>query len=75
MRFNANHGIYRKHRELNKILIRKINAYCEVKLTPKREFIHTSYRYEVKRARLFRMQMGVAAMNFILGTEKGGGEQ
>lgn len=75
MKLNANHGLYRRHRELNKILIRKINAYCEVKLTPKRKFIHTSYRYEVKRARLFRMQMGVAAMNVILGTEKGGGEQ
>lgn len=74
MRFNARHGLYRKHRELNKILIRKINATCEVKLTPKREFKHTSYRYEVKRARLFRMQTGVAAMNFILGTEKEGGK-
>lgn len=75
MKLNANHGLYRKHRELNKILIRKINASCEVKLTPKREFIHTSYRYEVKRARLFRMQMGVAAMNFILGIEKEGGKR
>lgn len=49
MKLNANHGLYRKHRELNKILIRKINATCEVKLTPKREFIHTSYRYEGSR--------------------------
>lgn len=74
MKLNANHGLYRRHRELNKILIRKINAYCEVKLTPKREFKHTSYRYEVKRARLFRMQMGVAAMIYFLVKEKEGGK-
>lgn len=33
MRFNAHHGLYRYYRELEKILIRKINATCEVKLT------------------------------------------
>ena len=75
MRFNAHHGLYRKHRELTKILIRKINAICEVKLTPKRKFRHISYRDKAKQHRMFSLRMGVAAMIYFLIKEKEGGKQ
>ena len=50
MRFNAHHGLYRMYRELEKILIRKINATCEIKLTPKRKFKHVSYRHQDRKS-------------------------
>lgn len=75
MRLNAIHGLYRKHRELNKIFIRKTNATCEVKLTPKRKFKHVSYRDKAKQRRIFSMCMGVAAMIYFLDEEKEGGKQ
>lgn len=75
MRFNANHGLYRKHRELTKIIIRKTNATCEVTLIPKRIFKHISYRDKAKQRRMYSMHMAIAAMNFILGTDKEGGKQ
>lgn len=75
MRFNAHYGLYRMYRELEKILIRKINDTCEVKLTPKRKFKHVSYRNQKKKARMYKMRMGINAMYCILFTGKKGGER
>lgn len=75
MRFNAHHGLYRKHRGLTKIFIPKYDATCEVTLTPKRKFKHISYRDKAKQRRMYSMHMAIAGMNFILGTEKEGGKR
>lgn len=74
MRFNAHHGLYRMYRELEKILIRKINATCEIKLTPERKFKHVSYRHQNKKARMYKMRTGINAMYCILFTGKKGGK-
>lgn len=75
MRFNARHGLYRKHRELTKILIRKINATCEVKLTPKRKFKHISNRDRAKNLRLLRLSAALAYMNIFSNKAKEGGKR
>lgn len=75
MKLNANHGIYRKHREMNKILIRKINAYCEVTLTPKRKVKHISNRDRAKQRRILSMCMAVAYTNMFFNEAKEGGKQ
>ena len=75
MRFNAHHGIYRKHRELNKIFLRKTNATCEAKVTPKEKCRHIGYRDKVKKFRLLSLRMGVAYMNFFMNKAKEGGKQ
>lgn len=75
MRFNAYHGLYRMHRELEKILIRKINATCDVKLTPKRKFKHVSYRHQNKKARIYKMRTGINAMYWLLFGDKKGGKE
>ena len=75
MRFNAHHGLYRYYRELEKILIRKINATCEIKLTPKRKYKHVSYRHQNKKARMYKMRTGLNAMySLLFGDTKGGKE-
>ena len=75
MRFNANHGVYRKHRELTKIIIRKTNATCEVTLTPKRKFKHISYRDKAKQRRLLRLSLTVAYLDMFLNKAKEGGKR
>lgn len=75
MRLNANHGLYRKYRELNKILIRKINAYCEVTLTPKRKVKHISNRDRAKQRRILSMCLAVAYTNMFFNEAKEGGKR
>ena len=57
MKFNASHGLYRKHRELNKLFARNINATFEANLTPKNKCRHISYRNKAKMFRLVRIQV------------------
>lgn len=74
MKLNAHHGIYRKFRELNKILIRKINATCEAKVTPKDKCKNIGYRDKAKKFRLLSLRMGIAYMDFFLNKEEKGGK-
>lgn len=75
MKLNAHHGIYRKFRELNKILIRKINATCEAKVTPKEKCRNIGYRDKAKKFRLLSLRMGIAYMDLFLNKAKEGGER
>lgn len=75
MRFNAHHGLYRKYREMKKILERKINGTCEVKVTPKEKCRNIGYRDKAKKFRLLSLRMGIAYMDLFLNKAKEGGER
>lgn len=74
MKFNANHGIYRKCREKNKALERMIGEICEVKITPKDKCKNIGYRDKAKKFRLLSLRMSIAYLDLSLNKEEKGGK-